>query len=185
MDAGEFPAVILIDNCSACNLACSMCDHKNIKNYRNIQIMARELYDKIVDEIAKERPDARVWNIFFGDPFLCKDMADRVRYAKKDRGLRDVVLNTNGVLMTRERSLPLIEAGLDAMYVGVDAATKTTYDQIRVGGDHEKVVSNVLGYRDLIRTHGHLGQKIFVQFVVSDINEHETEAFRIFGLGRV
>lgn len=71
-DAGEFPAVILIDNCSACNLTCSMCDHKNIKNYRNIQIMERGLYDKIIDEIARERPDARVWNIFLETHFCAR-----------------------------------------------------------------------------------------------------------------
>ncbi|MBU0617859.1 MAG: radical SAM protein [Planctomycetes bacterium] len=178
-ESAGFPAVVLIDNTSACNLRCSMCDHVNIKHYRKIETMKWDLYAKIIDEIARESPDSRIWQIFYGDPFLLKDMPERIRYAK-DQGLTDVVLNTNGVLMTEQRSRPLIEAGLDAIYVGVDAATKESYDQIRVGGDFDAVVANVLTYRDLLRQHGRPEQKIFVQYVVSDINEHETDEFREF-----
>jgi MoaA/NifB/PqqE/SkfB family radical SAM enzyme len=178
-ESAGFPAVILIDNTSACNLRCSMCDHVNIKRYRKIEAMKWELYTKIIDEIARESPTSRVWQVFYGDPFLLRDMPQRIRYAK-DRGLTDVVLNTNGVLMTAQRSRPLIEAGLDAIYVGIDAATRETYDQIRVGGDFDAVVANVLMYRDLLRQHGRPEQKVFVQYVVSDINEHETGEFRKF-----
>lgn len=178
-ESEEFPAVILIDNCNACNLRCSMCDHKNMKQYRKIQTMEMELYKRIIDEIAVENKNARVWEIFFGEPFLCVDIAERVRYAKL-KGLQDVVLNSNGVLMTESRSKALIEAGLDAMYVGIDAALADTYNQIRVGGNLEKAVTNVLRYRDLLRQHGNGKQKLFVQFVVSDINESEVEAFKTF-----
>ncbi|MEO5361164.1 MAG: radical SAM protein [Nitrospirota bacterium] len=178
-EAVDYPAVLLIDNYNACNLICSMCDHKNMKTHRPIQKMDIALYRKIIDETAIENPSARIWQIFFGDPFLLDDMPYRIKYAK-DKGLTDVVLNTNGVLMTPERSLPLIEAGLDAMYVGIDAITKETYDKIRVGGNYEKTVKNVQSYRDLLIKHGNSRQKIFVQFVVSEYNANETEEFRRF-----
>lgn len=178
-DVGEFPSVFILDNFNGCNLQCSMCDHKNMKKYRRIQKMDMGLYRKIIDEIAIKNPSARVWNIFFGDPFLIRDMPERVRYAK-DRGLTDVVLNTNGVLMSPEKSLPLIEAGLDAMYVGIDAANEESYDKIRVGGDYHKTIQNVLSYRDLLQQHGAPEQRLLVQFVMSDINAGEEEAFRSF-----
>ncbi|MCK4787602.1 MAG: radical SAM protein [Desulfobacteraceae bacterium] len=178
-EVADFPAVILIDNCSACNLRCSMCDHKNIKNYRNIQIMGVEIYKKLIDEIAQEKPDSRVWEIFFGDPCLCPDMPKRIAYAKQ-AGLKDVVLNTNGVLMTPNKSEAFIRAGLDAMYVGVDAATEETYNQIRFGGNFTKVVENILHYKDLLLKYGNGKQQLFVQFVVSDINEHELNVFKTF-----
>ncbi len=178
-EAVDFPQVILIDNFNGCNLQCSMCDHKNIRNYRPIQFLDKNLYRKIIDEIAIENPHARVWEIFFGDPFLCKDIAERIRYAK-DKGLTDVVTNTNGVLMTPERSEAVIRAGLDATYVGIDAATKETYDKIRIGGDFEKAVSNVLAYRDLLKKCGKPSQQLYVQFVQSDINEQEVDRFKAF-----
>lgn len=178
-EAIGFPRTVLIDNTNACNLRCSMCDHPNIKRYRKIQVMVPALYAKIIDEIALENPDARIWQIFFGDPFMCRDMAWRIAYAK-DKGIKDVVLNSNGVLMSPEKGRALITAGLDAMYVGIDAIHPETYAKIRVGGDYAKAVANVLAYRDALRDMGRSQQKLFVQFVVSDINEHEVQDFRDF-----
>lgn len=181
--ASEFPMVVLIDNCNACNLQCSMCDHINIKKHRKIQLMEFNLYMKIIDEVALENPSARVWQIFFGDPFMCHDIAKRIHYAK-EKGLTDVVLNSNGVLMNRERAQKVIEAGLDAMYVGIDAACEGTYDKIRVGGNYHKAVLNVLTYNDLLKKIGHSDQKIFVQFVVSDQNENEVDEFKKFWISQ-
>jgi sulfatase maturation enzyme AslB (radical SAM superfamily) len=178
-EAAGFPKVVLIDNTNACNLRCSMCDHKNMKQYRPVKQMDLDLYRKIIDEIAVESPGTRVWEIFFGDPFMCRDIHERVGYAK-DKGLTDVVLNTNGVLMTPERGRLLVEAGLDAIYVGIDAARAETYEQIRVGGDYDKAVANVLAYRDALEKHGRPEQKLFVQFVVSDINEDQVDEFKRF-----
>lgn len=172
-----FPDVILIDNFSGCNFRCSICDHKNIKNYRKIQRMDFGLYTKIIDEIAIEKPEARVWNIFFGEPFLCIDMPERIKYAKQ-KGLKDVVLNTNGMLMDEKKAKAVIEAGLDAIYVGIDAMYTKTYDKIRIGGNLTMVSHNVIGYRGLLNQIGKPNQKIYVQFVVNEFNENEVEEFK-------
>ena len=182
-EAAGFPEVVLIDSTSACNLRCSMCDHRNIRRHRRVQTMDAGLYRRLIDQIACERPDARVWLIFFGEPCLVPDMPERIRYAK-DRGLTDVVLNSNGVLLDASRARAYVEAGLDAMYVGIDAARRATYEAIRVGGDFRAAVANVLGYRDRLAESGRPGQRLFVQFVVSDVNEAEVEAFRAFWTGR-
>jgi len=178
-----FPDVVLIDNLNACNLRCSMCDHPNIKNYRKIQRMDWGLYTKIIDEIAIENPDARVWMIFFGEPFLCIDMPERIKYAK-DKGLKHVLLNTNGVFMTPAKANAVIEAGLDEIHVGIDAFNHSTYDKIRVGGDYLQVVRNVLDYSGLLHELGHNGQKLFVQFVESESNEGEVDDFKQFWSSR-
>lgn len=180
-EAVHFPEVILIDNCSACNLRCSMCDHRNIKKYRKIKIMDSGLYRKIINEIAIENPRARVWMIFFGEPCLCRDMPERIHYAK-EKGLTDVVLNSNGTLLDREKASAYIASGLDALYVGIDAASEETYRKIRVGGRFRDTVENVLTYRDLLAAQGRDGQQLFVQFVVSEINEKELENFKAFWL---
>jgi MoaA/NifB/PqqE/SkfB family radical SAM enzyme len=133
-----------------------------------------ELYKTIIDEIAEVAPNTRVWMIYFGDPFLCKDMPERIQYAKH-KGLSDVVLNTNGVGMTPERSAAVIDAGLDAMYVGIDALTETTYDKIRVGSNFERVRLNVLSYANMVHD---TDQQVYVQFVESKINRHELEEFK-------
>lgn len=170
-----FPGVVLIDNSSYCNLRCSMCDYKNISKYRTKQHMEWSLYTRIIDEIASRNPAARVWEIFFGDPFCCPDMPKRVSYAK-ERGLLDVVLNTNGLAMTPSKAKNLILSGLDAMYVGVDAVSPEVYNKIRVGGNLQRVVKNVIEYKNLLEKYGR-GQKLFVQFVECEENMHETDMF--------
>ncbi len=177
----NFPKVVLIDNCNYCNLRCSMCDHANIRNYRKSQIMDIDLYKKIIDEIAVENKEVRVWEVFFGDPFLCMDIDKRIIYAK-EKGLTDVVLNSNGVLMTPDKSESMIKSGLDSMYIGIDAASKEVYDQIRIGGNYNKTVKNVLNYKELLVKYGRAEQKLFVQFVESEINESEVEAFKQYWL---
>lgn len=177
--ASKFPKVALIDNVNFCNLRCSMCDYKNIHKYRKKQKMPFDLYTKIIDELAENDKNIRIWNIFFGDPFLCKDMPKRIKYAK-NKGMTDVVLNTNGMLMDYDSAVKYIDAGLDALYVGIDASTSDTYNKIRVGGNYYEVVDNVLMYRELLESHGNGNQTLFVQFVVSDLNEFEVDDFTNF-----
>ena len=175
-EAAEFPETILIDNCSACNLKCSICDHKNLSKFRKIETMEMALYRKIIDEIAEEQPQTRVWEVYFGDPCMCRDMDQRIAYAKS-AGLTDVVVNTNGVLLTPKRAEVFIKAGLDAIYVGIDSVKEETYKRIRVGGNYRRVVDNVLCYRDLLKKIGRGHQRLFVQFVVNEHNEEELEPF--------
>jgi MoaA/NifB/PqqE/SkfB family radical SAM enzyme len=131
--------------------------------------MPRDIYVEIIQEIAHENPKARVWEIFFGEPTLFSEMAERIEYAK-NWGLMDVVLNSNGVLLTKETAIKYINAGLDWIYVGIDAVTEDTYQKMRVGGDFKKVVENVLFWRET-------KNNIYAQFVECDLNRHEKDAF--------
>lgn len=169
-----FPEVILIDNISYCNLKCFMCPHKNMK--RKPGIMSWDLYKKIIDEIAVENPSARVWITFFGEGLMLRDLDERISYAKR-KGLKDVVLNSNGNLLNEKWAERLIKAGLDAMYVGIDAYEKDTYEKIRVKGNLHNVVKGVLKYKELLDKIGTKNQKIFVQFVEMPENEKELESF--------
>ncbi len=177
-DAGDFPKVVLIDTVSFCNLRCAMCVHKEMTRPKGY--MSWENYKKIVDEIAEEDPTVRVWMVFFGEALILRrrkpTIFDKIRYAK-DKGLKDVVLNSNGNLLDEYSARRLIECGLDAIYVGIDANSAETYAKIRVGGDFERVVHNV---KTLIRLKRELKSdtpQVFTQFVEMDENQHEKEGF--------
>jgi len=177
-ETGLFPKVVLLDTISHCNLQCSMCVHKDMLRKRGV--MARDLFTKIVDEIAERDKSARVWMVFFGEPFLLKKrpptIFEYVAYAKS-KGLTDVVLNSNANLMDEDSSRRIIDAGLDAIYIGIDAHHKHTYDKVRVGGDHDLVVRNVQGLIRMKEKMGAENPKVFVQFVVMDVNEAEKDDF--------
>jgi radical SAM protein with 4Fe4S-binding SPASM domain len=180
-DAGDFPKVILIDTVSYCNLKCSMCFHREMKRKKGI--MSWKLFTKIVDEIAEVDKDARVWMVFFGEALIIKKrrptIFEMIVYAKS-KGLTDVVLNSNANLMDEDASKRLIDSGLDAIYIGIDAFTPETYSQIRVGGNYERTVENVVTLLRLKETLNAEKPEVFVQFVEMESNKHEKEAFMKF-----
>jgi radical SAM protein with 4Fe4S-binding SPASM domain len=142
--------------------------------------MPWDLFTKCVDEIAATDKNVRVWMVFFGEPLVRRrykpTIFDMIRYAK-GRGLTDVVLNSNANLLDERTSRDLIDSGLDALYIGIDAYSPETYDVVRVGGDYETVVNNVL---TLLRLKGETGASnpdVFTQFVEMEENAHEKDAF--------
>ena len=173
----DFPGVVLIDNISFCNLKCSMCFHKDMKRPKGI--MKWDLYTKIIDEIAENKPDAQIWVTFFGEGLMLKDLPERIKYAR-DKGLTNLILNSNGNLIRPDFSRKLIEAGLNGFYVGIDAFKQETYEQIRVGGKLEKVTKGVLEYQQMLKEFGKEDQRVVVQFVEMDINAAELDDFVSF-----
>ncbi|MGA2466802.1 MAG: radical SAM protein [Thermodesulfobacteriota bacterium] len=177
-DAGPFPKVILIDTISYCNLRCSMCVHKEM--IRKKGIMPWDLFTKIIDEIAEVDKNVRIWMVFFGEALLLKrkkpSIFDMIAYAKS-KGLTDVVLNSNGNLLDHKAAKGLIESGLDALYIGIDAFKPETYVKVRVGGNYEKTVNNVVNLIELKKQMNSENPEVFVQFLEMDINTDEKENF--------
>lgn len=176
LDAGRFPKVVLIDTTSFCDLKCSMCGHKDMKRARGN--MSRPLFRKIIDEIARNNKDTRVWMVFFGEALILKkkNLFEMIFYAKQ-KGLTDVVLNSNANLLDKEASLGLIKSGLDAIYIGIDAFNEVTYNKLRVGGNYKKVVNNVTGLIKLKKELGAEKPEVIVQFVEMEENKEEVKDF--------
>jgi radical SAM protein with 4Fe4S-binding SPASM domain len=177
-DVGNFPKVVLLDSVSYCNLRCSMCVHDEMTRTKGT--MSWELFTKIIDEIAVEDQNIRVWLVFFGEALILKKtkptIFDMITYAK-NKGLTDVVLNSNANLMDEDSAICLIKSGLDAIYFGVDAFTPETYVKLRVGGNYRKVINNIRNLIELKKKIKAEDPEIFVQFVEMDVNIHEKEDF--------
>lgn len=180
-DAGDFPKVVLIDTISFCNLKCSMCVHKEMTRKKGV--MPWNLFVKIIDEIADVDKTVRVWMVFFGEALLLKrkkpSIFDMIAYAKK-KGLTDVVMNSNANLLDESAARGLITAGLNALYIGLDAFTPETYSKVRVGGDYEQTTRNIIRLIDLKKTLNASRPDIFVQFVEMDVNRQEKDDFIAF-----
>lgn len=175
-ETANFPKVVLIDTISYCDLKCSMCGHKDMNRKKGK--MSMKLFKKIIDEIADIDKSTRVWMVFFGEALLLKktSLFPMIRYAK-GKGLTGVVLNSNGNLLDEGAARGLIDAGLDAIYVGIDAFTPETYGKIRVGGNYQKVVNNVINLINLKKTLGASKPEVYVQFVEMEINKNEVSSF--------
>jgi len=177
-DPGNFPKVVLIDTITHCNLRCSMCGHPFMTRPKGK--MSMSLFKKIIDEIASVDPGTRVWMVFYGEALLLKyKLLWMISYAKK-KGLTDVVLNSNGTLLDEEMAVGLIDAGLDALYIGIDAFDKETYEKLRVGGNYDNVVKNVNRMLEIKKEMGVSHPEVYVQFVEMEDNAHQLEDFKTY-----
>jgi len=178
-----FPPMVMIDTTTRCNLACSHCPNSVLANDEGFWgDLDRDLYFKIIDEVAAEAPETLVRPFDGGEPLLRKDLAELIGYAKK-KGIKRVSITTNGTVLNQRVRAQLIDAGLDHMEVSIDAATSETYQAVRRSPLFDKVVENTLAYIEESRRRD-AGRRVSVSFVLQTANRHELEAFRRFWEGR-
>ena len=101
--------------------------------------MDMALFTKIADECAALGiTHVRMHN--YGEAFVDRRLVEKVRYAKS-LGIQEVGLISNGSLITEEAARGMVDAGLDAINISVDAAGKEVFETTRVGLKYDKVVA--------------------------------------------
>ena len=144
--------------------------------------MSFDTFKKIVDEIARESPDTRLWLAIMGEALLLGDkLIEMILYAKK-AGVINIHLNTNAVLMKPDLCEKLIMAGVSEIIIGIDSYREETYDKIRVGGDLTTVVENIKYLLDVIKERKLSQPRLYLQYILMDENEEEFEDFKQFWL---
>jgi len=143
-----FPLQLDVELNRSCNLRCPMCtwSDPDAVNGAKGDWMPLERFRTIVTEGVPQ--GLRAVNLNgVNEPLLRPDLPEFVR-AAREAGVLDVMLHTNGMLLTRRMAHALIDAGLTRLMVSIDAATPATYDRIRVGGDLDRVRRNVQQFLD-------------------------------------
>ncbi len=170
----RFPIHMDIESTNFCNMRCIMCPQSE-ENTMVKGIMDFDFYKAIVTEAAQNGLISLKLNIR-GEPLMNPRLVDMVAHAKR-RGIKEVMFNTNGLLLTPEKTRALIHAGIDYIIISIDGATKETYEAIRKGGDFETLKNNInslIKYRKQMRLSKPL---IRLQYVKMKDNEDEVAAY--------
>jgi len=138
---GEFPLFIDTEITSVCNLRCPFCANTSRRDKIKKGFMSFETFKKIIDEGSANGLYGVKFNIR-GEPLLHPQIYQFVKYAK-DNKLIDVYFNTNAMLLTKEASRKLIDAGLDRITISFEGYTKEVYERCRLGARFETVLSNI------------------------------------------
>jgi MoaA/NifB/PqqE/SkfB family radical SAM enzyme len=166
------PDIVQIESTNDCNASCVFCPRDEMHRPKGIMDMA--LFRKIADECAALGiGHMRMHN--YGEAFMDRQLVEKVRYAKS-LGIREVGLISNGSLLTEHAVRGMVEAGLDAINISVDAAGKEVFERTRVGLNYDKVIANI---ERLIRVRDENGRrrpKLILSFVRQD-NSREEQAF--------
>ena len=175
-----FPLQVDYEPLYRCNLACPICimslpAEEKFRWGDPAQTLSFETIRRLLDEGAAGGQAAVGLNGIC-EPLLTPELPEIVAYARR-LGLLDVMFNTNGLLLDEKVSAALIRAGLTRLMISLDAATRDTYDRIRVGSDFDAVCSNI---RRFIRLRDEMGSAlplVRVSFCVTSLNEHELVDF--------
>lgn len=173
-DAGAFPLHVDIELNSTCNLRCKMCYRQRGVGVDE-GVMALTFAKRIIDECATIGVKAIKFQ-YRGEPLLYAKLPQLIKYAN-DKGILETMINTNGMLLTPNKSKGLICAGLTRLAVSIDGITDETYAKIRTGGVLSLVEKNVFYFHMARNSAKKRLPLLRVQMVEQDANRHEVGDF--------
>lgn len=158
-----FPLHLDVELTSRCNLRCEMCFQRHMKGRR--VDMTEGLFKKIVDEGVSEGLCAMKLQSR-GESLLHPKVVPFLEYAKK-KGILDVHVTTNGLLLTDELLKGLTGAGLDLLILSYDLEHCRSARMSEP--EYTAFMQEVIRKADVYRRKSHNpGMKIRVQTCVSD-----------------
>ncbi len=170
--AVRWPDIVQIESTNLCNAKCVFCPRDEM--HRRQGVMDFDLFRKVVDECAALGiTHVRVHN--YGEPFLDRQLVEKVRYAKS-KGIAEVGMISNGSLITEELARGMLEAGLDAINISVDASGKEVFESTRLHLKYDDVINNVRTIARLKQEMGRTHPKLILSFVRQN-NSAEEQAF--------
>lgn len=110
-----------------CNQKCLSCWHNGKPPFK-IEYQDEILAKQVLFDSKKSGVKSVKFNLR-GEPLLSPILLDCIRKAK-ELNYTDIMINTNGTLLTRETILELNEAGLTTLIISVDSFVKETYCKI-------------------------------------------------------
>ncbi len=136
-------AKVYIEPTSKCNLSCKTC----IRNVWDEPMgrMTSGTFKQILHGVEELGHRPSIFFGGFGEPLSHPHIVDMVAEAKKIGS--KVELITNGMLLSEKRSIELIRAGLDTLWVSVDGAKPESYADVRIGAALPKIFKNITQYR--------------------------------------
>ncbi len=148
-----FPPCLQIEPTSICNYRCVFCYQTDVTFTKagsgHMGLMALPLFQRIVDQ-AQDQCEALTL-ASRGEPLVHKQLEEMLAYVRgKFLALK---LNTNASLLTEPLCHAILQADLNTLVFSVDAVAEPGYSQLRVGGDLDRVVANILRFRDIRARH--------------------------------
>ena len=165
-----YPVIAQVEPANYCNLRCPLCLTSSITKSRPPALLPFETFQRFIDECGDYLLHLIFWN--WGEPFLNPDLFRMVAYAKR-KGII-VHTSTNGnIPLDDAQTEALVDSGLDSLVVAVDGATQKTYEQYRLGGRLDIVLSNIQKIIRIRSLKKAVSPVVNMRFVVMRHNESE------------
>ena len=171
------PLSIDIETASICDLACPHCSREYI--ITPDKVMSEDLYKKIIEETVNMNVPSIKLN-WRGEPLLNPKLSKMISYAK-EKGILEVLINTNAVSLTEKKSEEIIKSGLDVMIYSFDGGSKKTYEKMRPGrfinNKFEKVYENIKSFSEIKKKLNAKFPVTKIQMILTEDSRNEVENF--------
>jgi radical SAM protein with 4Fe4S-binding SPASM domain len=181
-----FPLFVRFETQFKCNGRCKMCVHGHpdlSADYAYDGYLSDKTFRRLVDECAEYNCPS-VGMSQTNEPLLDPDLIERIQYVSK-KGIMDIHLNTNGMLLSEEMSRKILDSGVTRICVSLDAISRDTYKKIRLGLDFDTVLKNLEKFLELKAESNSPLPIVRVSFLLQEENKHELEDFKAFWVDKV
>ena len=139
--------------------------------------MDMELYKKIIDECAREKLFTLKFSMR-GEPLMHPEINEMIDYAK-NKGIKEVWINTNGKTLNETMIRRFIQSGLDWLTVSVDGVGEN-YEKVRIPLKFEDTYEKLKLLRRL-RDEARANKPVLkVQTIYSAIQDNPEEYLKTF-----
>lgn len=127
------PLSLNIEPSTYCNLRCNFCLHslskeEILKSGHSFGQMTKETFDLIIDQLKDfQTPIKTLSFIGTGEPLLHKELPYMINKVKSNELSENVIIVTNGTLLSHELSRDLINAGVDIIKISVNGLSSEDY----------------------------------------------------------
>lgn len=174
----EYPLLVDIELSTICNLKCPMCYTLTEEFQSSVckQFMERELFCKIIDEIAGKVPAVRL--SLRGESTLHPEFVSFIHYCK-EKGIPEISFLTNGSKLARDYFIEIAQAGADWITISIDG-TGEMYESIRKPLKFEDTLEKLRQIHQVKQELGLIRPVIKIQSIWPAIRENPEEYYNIF-----
>lgn len=177
----SLPLFAHIEVTTKCNIRCVQCPR--------IDFLSSGVFG---DRANPSKGENIIWDIFrsvipilpyvnlcvvsgFGEPLLYPHLREAIEIIRRLGA--DIHFTTNGLLLNSEMAHFLIQKQASIIAISLDAATRNTYDSIRIGSNFEEVVRNIRSFALLKKKMHSARPEIRLDFIAMRRNIEELPQF--------
>ncbi len=165
-----YPWQIEVETTTRCHLKCAMCEHTYWD--QKPRDMTFDEFRGVVDQFPRLK---WIGVTGIGSSFLNKDFPRMIELVKARNCY--VELFDSFDLLDEEKARKLVDLEIDKVWVSMEAATKETYEKIRVGARFERTTENIRRFFQIKQAARKPLPEVWFHFIVSQWNVGEMLAY--------
>jgi sulfatase maturation enzyme AslB (radical SAM superfamily) len=136
------PLFLKVEVSNICNANCTFCAYQH--QTRPKKVMSPAIFTKLIDDFDQLGGGALVLTPVVGESLVDKDFVEKVRYARSKKNVTAIDLNSNGILLTRQKFEELVQAGLTSVSLSISGLEREEYKRVYRVDKFDKIYQQLL-----------------------------------------